>query len=369
VPLIPEGKGFYIWQIRRCESGNASAIANAAAQAGLTHVLIKIADGTSAYNIDSTTGADLVPPLIQALRQKGITPLGWHYVYGYELEKEADIAIQRIGACGVDLYVIDAESQYTLPGRAQTARTFMTRLRASLPSFPMALSSYRFPTYHPSFPFQAFLESVDFNMPQVYWVEAHNPGDQLIRCLREFQAITPFRPIIPTGSAYQQGDWAPTPAEITEFLDTARNLNMSAANFWEWGHTRLYLPALWQTVTGYNYSNIPSDEEIVQRYFAALNAHDVEQVVALYHPSVVHVTPQRTIQGLDLVRIWYQVYFTQILPQATFTPGEQSGDPGSQHVSWTATSSAGNVANGQDTFGLVAGKIIYHYTYFTVTQP
>ncbi len=367
--MIPQGKGFYIWQIRRCESGNAVAIANAAVQAGLTHVLIKIADGTDPYNIDATSGVDLVPPVVQALRQRGVSPLGWHYVYGYEPEQEADIALQRISATGVDLYVIDAEAQYKLPGRDQAARTFMARLRASLPVFPMALSSYRYPTYHPTFPFQAFLESVDFNMPQVYWVEAHNPGEQLIRSLREFQAITPFRPLIPTGSAYLQGDWEPTPAEIIEFLDTARNLNLTAANFWEWGHTRLYLPDLWQTVADYDWDEIPSGEEIVRRYFVALNSHNPDQVVALYHPNLIHVTPQRTIQGTDLLRLWYQVYFSQVLPQATFTPGDQSGDTGSRHFSWTATSSAGNVTNGQDSFGLVDGKIVYHYTYFTVTQP
>jgi hypothetical protein len=42
--LTLQGKGFYLWQIIRTEAGNVNAIANVAAQAGLTHVLVKIAD-------------------------------------------------------------------------------------------------------------------------------------------------------------------------------------------------------------------------------------------------------------------------------------------------------------------------------------
>lgn len=363
-----QGKGFYIWQILRTEGGSAAAIANLAVQVGLTHTLIKIADGDHAYNLDPITSADLVPPVLSALRDRNIEVWGWHYVYGYEPEAEADIAIQRIQQLGVDGYVIDAESQYEEPGRDVAARLFMSRLRAALPTFPIALSSFRFPTYHPTFPWQAFLEQCDINMPQVYWVGAHNPGDQLIRCLREFEAITPFRPIIPTGSAYLQGDWQPTPAEMVEFMDTARDLNMAAANFWEWAHTRLYLPQLWDAIAAYDWPVDPSTQDIVPRYFAALNAHSPAQAALLYAANGVHVTPQRTIQGTTAIHLWYETLFSQILPGATFTLVEESGTQGSRHFTWTATSSAGTVSDGQDTFGLVDGRIVYHYTQFTVVE-
>ncbi|OGO35389.1 MAG: hypothetical protein A2W35_01255 [Chloroflexi bacterium RBG_16_57_11] len=361
-----EGKGFYLWQIRRTESGNATAIANVAVQAGLTHTLIKIADGDNAYNLDPITGADLVPPVLTALRDRNIEVWGWHYVYGYDPDAEADIAIQRIQELGVAGYIIDAEMQYEEPGRDAAARQFMSRLRLALPNFPIALSSFRYPTYHPSFPWQAFLERVDINMPQVYWVEAHNPGAQLIRSLREFEAITPFRPIVPTGSAYVQGDWQPTPAEMVEFMDTARNLNMAAANFWEWAHTRQYLPQLWEAIAAYDWPVDPSSQDIVPRYIAALNAHSAAQVALLYASNGVHVTPQSTLQGTSAIHEWYAELFSQILPNATFTLVEESGTLGSRHFTWISSSTAGTVSDGQDTFGLVDGKIVYHYTQFTV---
>lgn len=360
------GKGFYIWQIARTEGGVPATIANVGAQAGLTHALIKIADGDHGYNINSTTGADLVAPLVNAFRARGIESYGWHYVYGYDPVAEADIAIARIHQTGVAGYIIDAEDEYKAPGRETAARTFMARLRAALPNLPIVLSSYRYPTYHPDLPWQAFLESCDYNMPQVYWVEAHNPGAQLTRCLREFQAITPYRPIIPTGSAYLQGSWMPTPADVTEFLNTARSLNMQAANFWEWYHTRIFLPELWQTISAYDWSGGVSEEDMPDRLIAALNSRSPEAAAALYDANAVHVTNARTIQGSAAILQWYWTLLTTTLPGATFTLGAESGQPGSRRFTWTAASVAHSVNDGEDSLGMVDGKIVYHYTRFTV---
>jgi len=362
-----KGKGFYIWQIRRCESGVPETIANKAQNAGLSHVLIKIADGTEAYNFDPTTGIDLVPPVVSALRNRDLIVLGWHYVYGYDPNGEAEIAIQRIRELDLDGYVIDAESQYKLPGRDQAARQFMSRLRDELEYFPIALSSYRYPSLHPQLPWREFLEKCDYNMPQVYWVENHNPGDQLIRSIREFESINPYRPIIPTGSAYKQGDWEPSSADIIEFLNTARNQNLAAANFWEWGHTKLYLPELWNTVAEYHWPIDPSEIEILVSYFTALNSHDPDQVISLYKNNAVHVTSDRTVKGLPQIRSWYKSLFKQLLPDATFSLIESSSSLGERQFTWTALSNSGMVNNGSDSIGLIDNKIIYHYTYFTIT--
>lgn len=361
-----QGKGFYIWKIQRVEAGDPGAIASVGAQAGMTHALIKIADGDHAYNVDTTSGADFVLPLVTALKDRGITSWGWHYVYGYDPDAEANIAIQRIQQTGVQGYVIDAEAEYSVTGRDAVARQFMTKLRASLPTFPVALSSYRYPSIHPGLPWTAFLEKCDLNMPQVYWQGSHDPAAQLDRCLREFQAITPFRPIIPTGSAYIAGAWQPTPQDLTDFLDEARNLNMTAANFWEWGHTRLYLPDLWDVIAAYDWQAGPNDTQIVSRYVAALNSHSATQVAALYDPNAVLVTAQQTIQGIAAIQAWFQTLFNQLLPDAAFTLVEETSRPGSRRFKWTAASSAGSVNDGQDSFGLVAGEIVYHYTQFTI---
>jgi hypothetical protein len=106
----------------------------------------------------------------------------------------------------------------------------------------------------------------------------------------------------------------------------------------------------------------------VPRYIAALNAHSPAQAALLYASNGVHVTPQRTLQGTSAIHEWYEDLFSQILPNATFTLGEENGTQGSRHFTWTADSTAGTVGDGQDSFGLVDGKIVYHYTQFTVVS-
>lgn len=363
-----QGKGFMIWQIPRCEGGNASQIASIAQAAGLTHVLIKIADGVNPYNLDSVTKVDLVQPVASALRARGIRVWGWHYVYGYNPLGEARIAVQRTKQLNLDGYVIDAEGEYKLPGRAQAARSFMTELRAGIPDKPVALCSYRFPSYHPQLPWKEFLEKCDFNMPQVYWQSAHNPGAQLQRCVREFQAMTPFRPITPTGPVYRNYGWEPTPAEIQEFLRTTRELKLSAANFFSWEYGRTILKPLWDTIAAFPWDIAPTLPGFPERYFEALNSRDPARVVAVYKKNAVHITATRTIQGTESLQAWYNTLLTTTLPGATFRLTGTSGSGPVRHFTWTATSTRGKVENGSDTIGIHNDKIGYHYSVFTV-QP
>ncbi len=364
-----QGKGFFIWKVRDCEGGNPAAIANAAQAAGFTHVLIKIADGPYTYNVDRNTNQDLVPPVVQALREKNMRVWGWHYVYGNNPIGEANIAIRRLQELGLEGYVIDAEAEYKQPGKANAASAYLTRLRSSLPNLPFALSSYRYPTYHPQLPWKTFLEKVDFNMPQVYWEQAHNPDAQLKRCVREFQALTPVRPVIPTGPAYTVGGWKPTEADIKSFLDTTRELKLNAVNFFSWDECKARVPYIWDTVSAYQWGAAPPPPaDISDRWIAALNTRDPNKVIALYILDAVHITSARTIQGIEAIRAWYQNLFTQILPNATFTLTGFSGVGNSRHITWTAVSSAGKVSNGNDTIGMLDGKIAYHYSYFTITK-
>jgi hypothetical protein len=366
ITVALQGKGYFIWQIQNVENGDVNVIANLAKAANFSHILIKIADGVGSYNIDGARGIDLVPPLVQALRARGIQPWGWHYIYGVDPLGEANRAIQRLNQLQLDGYVIDAEGEFKQPGKSEAAKKFMDRLRSALPNLPVALCSYRFPSFHPQIPWKVFLEKCDFNMPQVYWQNSHNPGEQLTRCVREFEAMTPYRPIVPAGSAYKSGTWAPTPGEIQEFLRTAQSLNLSAANFWEWSNTRKYLPDIWEAASSYPWSIEPPPQDITQQFVSALNKRDPELMTGFYTANAVHVNAARTIQGIPAIRAWYQSLFNQVLPNGTFSLTSFTGTGSSRHFSWTATSSAGPVRNGNDSLGLVDGKVGYHYTFFTV---
>ena len=361
-----QGKGFFIWKVPNAEGGNPQSIADLAASSGLTHVVVKIADGTYSYNVDKTSGKDFVLPVLQALRAKNIQVWGWHFVYGNDPLGEARKAIQRVQELNLDGYVIDAEEDYKQRGKDAAARQYMSSLRNSLPSLPVALCSYRFPSYHPNFPWKDFLDKCDLNMPQVYWVEAHNPGSQLERCVREFKAMTPYRPIFPTGIACYEGSWFPSESDIKQFLDTARNLNLPGANFWDWDECRKQLPKLFEAVARYSWpGSTPEPVDIIQQLINALNSHNINQIMTLYQSTALHIDSRQTIQGPEAIKSWYGTFLNRVLPDARFTLTGSTGDGSSRHFTWQATSSHGPVQDGNDTLGLVDNKISYHYTAFS----
>ncbi len=230
-----QGKGFFIWKIPSCENGNPEYIATQAANAKLTHVLVKIADGPNKSNFDTTRNVDLVPAVVNALKNRGIETWGWQYVYGSDPIREAQMGGARAKALGVKGFVVDAEMQFEYAGKDVTATSYMTELRKYLPSLPIALSTFRYPSYHSKFPFKAFLDRCDLSMPQVYWEQAHNADAQLTKCVQEYRALPTVRPILPTGPTYKVGTWGPTQQDIALFFKDGKKLEFARREFFQLG--------------------------------------------------------------------------------------------------------------------------------------
>jgi hypothetical protein len=363
-----EGKGFFTWKIPNCEHGDANLIASQARNAGLTHLVVKVADGTVVYNGNWGDPRDYTTPLVTALRVNGIKVWGWHYIYGDNPTAEANIAITRIRQYNLDGYVLDVEKEYKESGKQASAKRFMSSLKTACPNVPLALSSYRYPSLHPQVPWKEFLEKCDLNMPQVYWMKAHNPADQLARSVKEFSTKQPSLPVVPTGAAFRESGWQSTDAEVLEFLKKAKELNLSGVNFWEWSDARSgILPGVWEIIRKYNWSERNAPKDICAKLIEAMNERDIEKVISLYTLPAVHINSRRTTQGLENLRSWYTELFNEILPKGQFTLASYSGKDSSRHFTWTATSTKGYVRNGNDTLGINHEKINYHYSFFTVT--
>ena len=260
--MYPRGLGVYIWDISRILDvcgGSAAGVAGKLAAGGVGHALIKVADGSSAFNQGSDTG-DLVAPLVRALRAREIQVWGWHYVYGGFPAAEAKRSLEMIHKYNLEGFVINAEVEYK--NRSSQAVEYVLALQAGAPDVTLALSSYRFPTYHRDFPWKQFLSRVDLNMPQVYWLGAHNPSSQLRRCVAEFEnGEWPLCPIIPTGAAFLDNQnldpetgkwWQARPEDVAGFLATAEEMGFEAASFWELGNTLLFVPELWEEMVAKN---------------------------------------------------------------------------------------------------------------------
>lgn len=364
---VLQGKGFYLWQISRVEKGNPDAIANLAKQAGLSHVLIKVADGRYDYNVKDSV--DAVPPLVTALRARGIQAWGWHYIYGHYPTIEAERSIRRVKQLNLDGFVVNAEKEFKVKGMDTAAREYMSKLRSGLPNTPIGFSSYRYPSYHRPLPFETFLEYSDINMPQVYWVQSTNPGAQLLKSLREYQNLNTWRIYFPTGAAYKEHGWTATPEQVSEFLHAVREYNLPGCNFWEWYYACMYEKKLWNPVAEFPWS-VGEDyvPEMSYRYVDALNSGDPVKVAALYKKQSVHVTSQRTLQGRDSILGWYNELLKMKLPSARFQVTGASVKDNMRTVTWTADSTQGRVLDGKDSLGVKDDKIVYHYSYFTVHQ-
>jgi hypothetical protein len=249
------GKGFFIQSLAECEGGNPQAILGTAQAADLRHVIVKVADGSEPLGLDLSRG-DLWASVVQLLRSNGIAVWGWHPVYGDDPDGEVQAAIRRASGLSLDGYVIQAGEKYERSGMASAAERFMHDVRLAL-DIPLALSSYRFPNYHPGFPWAAFLEKCDFHMPQVFWEGGHNATWQLRESKRQCDALPNTRPYIATGPAYCAGSWSPVESEVVDFLDAARELRIAAVNFFEWAACRKNLPLLWKIIAEYAWPEPP----------------------------------------------------------------------------------------------------------------
>lgn len=293
-----KGKGFYIWKIRFCEGGDPASIAQAAVDAGLTHVGIKVADGRYLYNIYNNV--DLVPPVVDALRKAGVEVFGWQYVYGDDPAGEAGVAIRRIKQLSLSHFVVNAEVEYKRAGKAEAAKGYMRILRAGVQDCQLGLSTFRFPTIHPQFPFDAFAAYMDYMMPQVYWMQAHNPRTQLIRSLNEYRQFN--LPVIPTGASFLEHGWQPTAGEVSEFLVACKELGVDATNFWEWGNCKKYVPGGWAVIKAFDWGQpapgpLPTPEG--ERYVALSSGLRIRKGPGLGYPILGSLTAGEQITAVE----------------------------------------------------------------------
>ncbi|MCJ7696070.1 MAG: nuclear transport factor 2 family protein [Anaerolineaceae bacterium] len=360
------GKGYFLWRILQCEKGDPEKIANQASDAGLSHMIIKIADGAFPYNYDKEKKIDYVPAVVDALRARNISVWGWHYVYGNYPKQEAEIAIKRTKQFALDGYVINAEGEYKIPGRSANAKIFMSNLRNSLGSTPIALSSFRYPNTHREFPWHAFVERCDLVMPQVYWMKSHNnAGAQLTRSIEEFKSIFPKVTILPTGPTFKEWGWIPYKEEVLEFLQTAKKMNLPGVNFYSFDQSRQpFLQDLWKVVKDFQWENGNLNRSMADQLVDALNTRNIELISPLYTEDAIHVRPELIIKGKYAINQWTQKLLNEIAPIGKFIMESPSAKDDTISFNWNLRNANTSILlYGKDTIRVKNNRISNHYTY------
>jgi hypothetical protein len=231
-----DGLGFMIWQVARCPIDQAIA---ALKRAGASWVSVKVANSSRPYNQVNGSDDPLVAYLEQ-LRAAGFEVGGWHYIYPQSPAAQGRIAEERRQKLSLAHMLVDAESEWTLPGLGDEAEAYMNEL--SVPDgYTVALCSYRYPTVHAPFPFARFINHKNSNAiaPQVYWIGRHDPKAQIVRSYGEHQMLQGVeRPFFPIGAAFAtglkgaQGYWEPFDSDFREFMQTCKDMRFKAYGFY-----------------------------------------------------------------------------------------------------------------------------------------
>lgn len=108
-----------------------------------------------------------------------------------------------------------------------------------------------------------------------------------------------------------------------------------------------------------------SAQEVVEAHLAAVAQGDLAMILKDYRDDVVIVTPQGVLEGPSGV----QAFFTQALtalPGLKLSPKSVVYARDVALLLWTATSTAGSVNDGVDTYVLQDGAIKFETVTFTV---
>jgi len=221
-----EGQGMWIWYVSKSSGGSVPAIIAQAHAAGVTTVFVKSSDGASNY------WSQFSPQLVAELHAGGLKVCAWQYVYGSSPAGEAALGAEAV-ANGADCLVIDAEAEYE--GKYAAAQTYIADLRAKVgPTYPLALASFPYVSYHGSFPYSVFLGpgGAQFNAPQMYWKDIGTSVDTVYANTYIGNRIY-LRPIFPLGQTYG----GVSAADLLRFREEAVAYGAPGWSFWDWQET------------------------------------------------------------------------------------------------------------------------------------
>jgi hypothetical protein len=224
----PQGKGILIWNL----DTNYVQTVDKLIGLGVKWVAPKVVNALNQYN------ANFINSFITECRKAGIDVWGWGYTFGVNAEGEGGATAKIINNLDISGFFIDAEGQYDVAGSNTFAGQYINALvRLNVGKKPLGLCSYRYPSVHGNFPWSTFLPFMDFHIPQVYWIQGvtdSTPGYQLGKSYAQLQALKHL-PYIPIGTIVKDDNsaWVPTPAQVTNFGNTVKQMNLPGFGYYD----------------------------------------------------------------------------------------------------------------------------------------
>jgi hypothetical protein len=221
-----DGQGMWIWYISKSSGGTMAGIIAQAKASGVTTIFVKSSDGPSNY------WGQFNSQMVAESHAAGLKVCAWQYVYGSNPAGEAALGAKAV-AEGADCLLIDAESEYE--GHYAAAQTYIADLRAKVgPTYPIALASFPYVSYHESFPYSVFLGAggAQYNAPQMYWRAIGVSVDTVYANTYIANRIY-GRQIFPLGQTYE----SVSASDLLRFREEAVLYGASGWSFWDWQET------------------------------------------------------------------------------------------------------------------------------------
>jgi hypothetical protein len=220
-----DGNGMWIWYVS-ASGGTAEAIAKKANRHNIDTVMIKSADAGNYWEQFS-------PELVEELHDAGLQVCAWQFVYSGSPRTEARRGAEAVEN-GADCLLIDAESHYE--GKYKAADRYIDELRSRVgEDYPVALATFPYVDFHPSFPYSVFLAegAAQFNVPQMYWKTIGTSVRKIYSHTYEVNA--PYgRPIFPLGQTYLNV----SRKSVVRFRKYARRYEADGVSWWSWQETK-----------------------------------------------------------------------------------------------------------------------------------
>jgi hypothetical protein len=238
-PIIPLGKGMWLYQLSMSEGGDAHKVVAKAKKAGLTHLYTRLGSSKKGFYAQ-----DELNKLLPVAHAAGLKVIGWDFVYLTDPGADAVRAKAEIDYTTPDGHRIDAFSadiETASEGVTLTpegAAAFGAKLRELAgPSYPLIATVPR-PSPKRAFPFAEATAAFDAIAPMVYW-QNRDPATDVAGAIDYLAQFG--KPIIPVGQAYNGGpeggpDRDPPKEQLVAFMNTAMSKGALGVSFWVWNH-------------------------------------------------------------------------------------------------------------------------------------
>ena len=243
-----QGVGLWLWQLSKIAGGDPQHTAALCDQLHARRAYIKVADGRTR----STSGRAVTG---KALHDAGIAPWAWSYCYDSSPKEQADALADAAKEYGCKGAIVNAEIEFNdrKGPDASTMDALLSRLRERLgPTFPIGLSSFKFPTFQPSYPWHVLHRHNVLGMPQVYLWGRRGARHQTTRAILEWSALG--LQVLPSLGAWDAAPDGHTPGQVLEAGEVIKGLaqvglchpvadlwvlDRMEAREWEWPCTQL----------------------------------------------------------------------------------------------------------------------------------